>query len=458
MFKKLFFILALSAGLDLGPSIAQQATTAPTRPVGDSSNAIATTAFVGTAVSTSATTALPATSNLYKGTGSAGVAAAATPGTDYILPSALPATSSLYKGTGSAGVATAATANTDYTNPAGLASAINTALPSTSNLYGGTGSAGAAQAISIGTGLNLSANTLTATAAALTGFRNRIFNGGVNIDQRNSGSSQTITAGAALAYTVDRWYAYSTGANVTGQRVTNAGTSGSPSQYVYQFTGAASVTAVNFCQRIEAVNSFDIANNTAALGVNLADSLLTTVTWSLAYANTTDTFGTIASPSVTSISSGTFTVSSTLTRYTTTISIPSAATTGLQLCLSVGAQTSGTFQIGDVQLESATAATTFERRPLQTELALCQRYYEIGAAYTYSVSINGNGVSIGYPYKVTKRVTPTVVVTNTSATGVSATYNSQVNGVDSFWGYHIASGSGTFGVAIQDSFTSSAEL
>jgi len=50
-------------------------------------------------------------------------------------------------------------------------------------------------------------------------FKNRIINGAMAIDQRNSGAAQTITAAAALAYTVNRWYAYCTGANVTGQRV-----------------------------------------------------------------------------------------------------------------------------------------------------------------------------------------------------------------------------------------------
>ena len=80
-------------------------------------------------------------------------------------------------------------------------------------------------------------------------LRNRIINGSMGIDQRNSGAAQTITAAAALAYTVDRWYAYCTGANVTGQRVTNAGTTASPSQYAYQFTGSASVTAIGFADR-----------------------------------------------------------------------------------------------------------------------------------------------------------------------------------------------------------------
>jgi len=69
--------------------------------------------------------ALPVTSNLYKGTGNAGVAQAATPGTDYVTPSgqttalatALPSTSALYKGTGGAGIAQAATVGTDYAAP-----------------------------------------------------------------------------------------------------------------------------------------------------------------------------------------------------------------------------------------------------------------------------------------------------------------------------------------------------
>lgn len=50
-------------------------------------------------------------------------------------------------------------------------------------------------------------------------FRNKIINGAMLVDQRNAGVAQTITAGAVLAYTVDRFYAFCTGANVTGQQV-----------------------------------------------------------------------------------------------------------------------------------------------------------------------------------------------------------------------------------------------
>lgn len=251
-------------------------------------------------------------------------------------------------------------------------------------------------------------------------LRNKIINGGMNVDQRNVGASQTITAAAALAYTVDRWYAYCTGANVTGQRVSNTGTTASPSQNAYQFTGAASVTAIGFGQRIEAVNCYDLANTTATLSVNLANSVLTTVTWTAYYANTADTFGTLASPTVTQIATGTFTVSSTLTRYTTNISVPAAATTGIQILFTVGAQTSGTWTIGNVQLEAGAAATPFERKTYSEQYAQCQRYYEksyddgtaLGAASRNGITGSyGNATAqtiLNVPFKVSKRVAPTI--------------------------------------------------
>ena len=237
---------------------------------------------------------------------------------------------------------------------------------------------------------------------------NRIINGAMNIDQRNAGASQTITAAAALAYTVDRWYAYCTGANVTGQRVANTGTTTAPSQYAYQFTGAASVTAIGFAQRIEAVNCYDLAGTTATLSVNLSNSLLTTVTWTAYYANTADTFGTLASPTRTQIATGTFTVTSTITRYSTQITVPSAATTGIEIVFTVGAQTSGTWVIGNVQLEAGSMMSYFERRLVGQELSLCQRYFfstfPLGTApaqnistclYTFSTTVSNFLIEIG---------------------------------------------------------------
>ena len=251
---------------------------------------------------------------------------------------------------------------------------------------------------------------------ALAGLRNRVINGNFYVDQRNSGASQTITAAAALAYTVDRFYAYCTGANVTGQRV--AGTA--PNAFLYRFTGAASVTKIGFAQRIENVNCQDLAGSTATLSVDLSNSLLTTVTWTASYANTANTFGTLASPTVTSIATGTFTVNSTLTRYSVNIAIPAAATTGIQIELSVAAQTSGTWNIGNCQLEVGPVATPFEQRPIGMELALCQRYFQ-SVGVQVANGANAANVQFSANWPVQMRATPTTTVSTGTAPTVSST-------------------------------------
>jgi len=274
--------------------------------------------------------------------------------------------------------------------------------------------------------------TFGGTAVMSSSFlRNRIINGNIAVDQRNAGATQTFTAAAALAYSVDRWYGYCTGANVTGARVTGA----TANQYRYRFTGAASVTAIGFGQRIEALNSADLAGTTATLSVVLANTLLTTVTWTAYYANTADTFGSLASPTVTSIATGTFTVTSTATQYSANISIPAAATTGIQILFTVGAQISGTWTIGDVQLEPGTVATPFERQLYNAQLAQCQRYFETTYFSTSSaVPTNATGGYISIPsaavanatqyafipFKVTKRTTPTITTYSYTSSTTSA--------------------------------------
>lgn len=208
---------------------------------------------------------------------------------------------------------------------------------------------------------------------ALT-FRNKIINGAMAIDQRNGGASQTITAGAALAYTVDRLYAYCSGANVTGQQVAGA----IANTFRYQFTGAASNTGVGFGTRLEAVNTAMYAGSTMMLSCKLKSTSLTTVTWTAYYANTKDTFGSLATPTRTQIATGTFNINSTETVYNTTIAIPSAATTGIEIVLSTTALLgSQTLTIGDIQLEPGTYATPFEHRPLALERTNCERYCRI---------------------------------------------------------------------------------
>ena len=160
-----------------------------------------------------------------------------------------------------------------------------------------------------------------------------------------SGTSQSILT--VDTYTADHWRAYSIGAPCTGQRVAGSGNT----QYRYQITGAATVSAIKFSQRIEAANCYDLATQQCSIGVDLANSTLTNVTYALYYANTTDTFGNAGAPTRTQITSGSFTVTGTVTRYTVQgINVPAGAVTGLELEFSVGAQTSGTWIIGNVQL------------------------------------------------------------------------------------------------------------
>ena len=199
-------------------------------------------------------------------------------------------------------------------------------------------------------------------------FRNRLINGAMAIDQRNSGASQTFIAAAAIAYCVDRWYGYCTGANCTGQQI---GSGAAPSQYKYRFTGAATVTGINFGQRIKAADVYDLTSGDVVLSCKLANSLLTTVTWKLFYANAVDNFTT-----KTQIATGTFTVTSTLTKYSTVIAVGASALNGLCVELSVGSQTSGTWDITEVQLEPGSQVSIFERRPQAIEWQLCKHYYQ----------------------------------------------------------------------------------
>jgi hypothetical protein len=294
----------------------------------------------------------------------------------------------------------------------------------------------------------------------------------MRIDQRNGGVAQTITA-ASPSYSVDRFIVRPVGGTVTGQRVAGTGST----QYVYQITGGASVTQLQFEQRIESSNSYDLAGSDVTISANISNSLLTTASWILYYANVTDNFS-----ANTLISSGNWTVSSTISRYSATVAVPAGATTGLYLMIVVGSQTSGTLVIGDVQLEKGSTATEFERRPIGTELSLCQRYYENNYPPSSAVGSNsGNagcwfGVAINsfdfYDYGrlnflVTKRTNPIVALYNPITGGGNfqnlSTNTLQGNSVSRLIGINSASmncsnNALVGGIAYSTRYTADAEL
>lgn len=272
-------------------------------------------------------------------------------------------------------------------------------------------------------------------------FKNRLINADMRIDAgsptRASGASQTITAGDNYAQTVNRWFSYCTGADVTGQQIAG---SASTTAYRYQFTGNTGVTGIYFGQRIESANSYDLAGNTCTLSAYIENSLLTSVTWTAYYADTTDTFGTVGSPSKTQIATGTFTVTSSRARYETQISVPSAAVTGIEIVFNVETQTSGTWIIDNVQLEKNATATSFDYRPTSTEIDLCNYYYwqswgfgvfTANGAMFMSFPISGSpsnsiGNVSGYPFM---RAAGTVTIYDETGAAGTVTQPAVSNGI-----------------------------
>jgi len=157
------------------------------------------------------------------------------------------------------------------------------------------------------------------------------------------------------------------------------------------FTGAASTTAIHFGQRIKAKDANDLRNKTVTLSAYISNSLLTTVTWTLYRPTTTDdVHGTVGTPTQTQIATGTFTVTSALTRYSTVISLPDEVSKGLEIRFSVGAQTSGTWVLSRIQLEEGSTATDFNCDDEALELAKCLRFFElISGGGVYAIAPTG---------------------------------------------------------------------
>jgi hypothetical protein len=95
-------------------------------------------------------------------------------------------------------------------------------------------------AVTDGSGGNTATiNSMTPTADSLQGFRNRIINGDMRIDQRNAGASITLP-NSTTTYTLDRWFAFENGSMVFSiQRSSTAPTSFTNSILITTTTGAA---------------------------------------------------------------------------------------------------------------------------------------------------------------------------------------------------------------------------
>lgn len=257
-------------------------------------------------------------------------------------------------------------------------------------------------------------SSIQTTAATGFGFKNRIINGDMDIDQRNSGAAQTVTT-AATAYTLDRWTLYTAGANVTSQRVS---ASAAGYQYGWQITGASSNTSVVCGQRIESLNCWDLAGQVVTLSFKVYNSgSSTTMTAEPAYPTAVDNFA-----SVTYFSSTTLTIPNGWSTQTYTFTANANCVNGLVIYHNFGALGAGVTRIiTGYQLEKGSTATSFDYRPYGTEFTLCQRYYQFSDIWANYIFIYGATIPANYGIKSSQfftpmRAAPTVVAYNEAGT------------------------------------------
>ena len=229
--------------------------------------------------------------------------------------------------------------------------------------------------------------TIPGTLSMSSSFlRNKFINGDLSIDQYNSGNSATITTGGGNQYIVSRWYATASGASVACQRISSGS---SPNIFLEQITGAGGNTNVTFNQRIIQTNSYDLANGNVTLSLYTAMTLGLTITWTVSYVSGggANNFG-----ALTTAATGTWTSTASLTRYSATFAMPSAATNGIQVTFSVNNLTSGTWNIGLLQIEPGSLVTPFERRPFEQTAAACDKYYYVIADNGSAATWYGTGI------------------------------------------------------------------
>lgn len=253
------------------------------------------------------------------------------------------------------------------------------------------------------------------------GLRNKIINGAMRTNL--NGDSFTVTAGTAVptssggGYVQSHWFAYSTGADVAVSTIYDTAI-----KRMMRLTGAASVTGVGVGQRIEGNLIQDILGGPVTLSVDMRNSLLTTVTWT-AYHKSGSNFGTIGAPSKIQIATGTFTVGATKARHSATFTVPTAAYDGVEILFTVGAQTSGTWDIGDVQLEGGSTATPFEVIHPSLEALLCERYFQYFVATHSGYNAAGQKIKWSHPLYKIKTSPLAISVSAVSYTNSSGLYS-----------------------------------
>jgi len=278
---------------------------------------------------------------------------------------------------------------------------------------------------------------LIADSSSSTGLRwqgdfssgkNKIINGDFGIWQR--GTSFSGVGGYAIYNAADRFNISSTGGSSTvSQQAFTYGTApvaGYESQYFMRLaTAASAMTYFDIAQKIEDVRTF--AGQTITMSFWVKSNVATTLVPQII-----QQFGTSGSTQVTT-NGTTFTTTTSWTRYSATIAVPSIAgktigagsSTSAFLAYSSGTINSVTVDTWGWQVEAGSTATAFQTASgtIGGELALCQRYFEKSfpvdvtpanglfyagglAMIMYSDLWALEGLTISF--KVPKRIAPTI--------------------------------------------------
>lgn len=264
-------------------------------------------------------------------------------------------------------------------------------------------------------------------------FRNKIVNGGFDIWQRGTTVSSSVND-----WTADRFF--NTNSAMTWTRANN--TLGGPCPYMCTLTGGGSDSRFRF--------SFEMPSTTSQGEFEINSYWTLSLYTSLNIAGRTFNIGYAANPNGT-----TDTASTTGTwvalggnRYSVTMQINAANTNNRAAMRFSGPFTSpvaegvASISVTGVQFEAGSVATPFERRPIEVELALCQRYFIQSQSYGVATSssvffTNYIGLSVGannwlwhsVNFPVTMRAAPSVTTSDfNGATGKISIWTSSGGG------------------------------
>ena len=270
-------------------------------------------------------------------------------------------------------------------------------------------------------------------------FRNALYNGDFRFAQRG-----TIFLGGN-GYILDRWFVSGYGSTGTYYTVSQiqSGLANFANALQLQQTSTSAMNAF-ISQSLETRDVVRFQGQPATVSfwyripTNFTYSWIANLVWSTAF----DSKIADSSYSYTSAGSVTLPNQSAWTYASFQASVPAnAQALAVQFVTTNGVINGAQFQVTGVQLEKGSVATPFEFMPYATELALCQRYYEVlnfatlvsGAGMNTIVSSNPGTWDISYPFKVQKRANPTMTnnsgVSLSSGMTISGTVNANTNEV-----------------------------